>query len=494
MVNRKRSWTLPRHLVTVLAVAAVWGHGTRAVEAQTELTSEQIDLRDAIEERYDVALLTEGLGLARAEGDGIRMVELRAGTIAIDGVPVTGQELRERLGDDADLILRLSYVDAAARLAMFGARSPEIGIEAPPPIAPVAPPEPASPPETVPEVARPEQPTNADRERQTTLSEIVRFGGSVRVAVDERVNGDVVVIGGSAVVDGAVTGDVVVVGGSARFGPEAYVRGEVVVVGGSVEQAPTAEVRRGITNVGFGMPFGGRRGLSGPGGWFGPRSFQVWDLAGTLVRLVFLALIGCVVVFAARGTVERVAARSAAEPVKAGLVGFLAQVLFVPVLVVASVLLAISIIGIPLLVLIPFVLIAVLIAMVVGFTGIVKGLGRWLGARMGREAPPIYLSVWIGIALLLIPTLAGEALNLAGGSLGVFALALSLTGLFVEYAAWTTGIGAIILNQFGSPLPSTAGGPPVPDVTPSASGAEPPVASGAAEVPEAPEARPYDPE
>ena len=78
MVNRKRSWTLPQHLVAVLAVAAVWGHGTRAVEAQTDLTSEQIDLRDAIEERYDVALLTEGLGLARAEGDGIRMVELRA--------------------------------------------------------------------------------------------------------------------------------------------------------------------------------------------------------------------------------------------------------------------------------------------------------------------------------------------------------------------------------------------------------------------------------
>ena len=489
MMNRKRSWTLPQHLVVVLAVAAVWGHGPRAVEAQTELTSEQIDLRDAIEERYDVALLTEGLGLARAEGDRLQMVELRAGTIAIDGVPVTGQELRERLGDDADLILRLSYIDAATRLAMFGARSQETGIEAPAPVAPVAPPAPPSPPETVPEVPRPDRPTNADRERQTTLSEIVRFGGSVRVAVDERVNGDVVVIGGSAVVDGAVTGDVVVVGGSARFGPEAYVRGEAVVVGGSVEQAPTAEVRRGITNVGIGMPFGGWRGLSGPGGWFGPRSFQVWDLAGTLVRLVFLALIGCVVVFAARGTVERVAARLAAEPVRAGLVGFLAQVLFVPVLVVAIVLLAISIIGIPLLVLLPFVLIAVLIAMVVGFTGIIQGLGRWLGARMGREAPPIYLSVWIGVALLLIPTMAGEALNLTGGGfLGVFAVALSLTGLFVEYAAWTTGIGAIILDRFGGPLPSTAGGPPVPDVTPSAPGAEPPLASAAAET------RPYDPE
>ena len=77
--------------------------------------------------------------------------------------------------------------------------------------------------------------------------------------------------------------------------------------------------------------------------------------------------------------------------------------------------------------------------------------------------------------------MAGEALDLAGGFLGVFAVALSLTGLLVEYAAWTTGIGAIILNRFGGPLPSTVGGPPVPDVTLSVPGAEPPVASGGAE-------------
>ena len=473
MLDLKRSWT-PRGLVALLAVVAVWGHGTAAVEAQTELTSEQIDLRDAITDRFEVILLTQGLGLRPTAGDEVRMVELRDATIAIDGVPVTGQELVERLGDDADLVIRLSYADADTRLAMFGPGTVQTGLAAPAPPAPPGSPDPPAPSETA--GAQPDSPSNADRERRTTREDVVRFGESVTVAADDRVRGDVVVIGGRADVEGEVTGDVVVVGGSASFGPESYVRGEVVVVGGRMDRAPTAEFRRGITEVGLGsIPFGDGRGFRGPRGWFGPRAFQVWDLAGTVLRLVFLALIGCVVVFAAQGTVERVADRSAAEPLKAGLVGFLAQVLFVPVLVVAILLLAISIIGIPLLVLLPFVLIAALIAMVVGFTGVIQGVGRWLGARMGREEQPIYLSVWIGVALLLIPTMAGEALSLVGGVLGAFALALSITGLVIEYAAWTAGIGAIILNRFGGPLPSAAGGPPAPAVAPSAPDAEPPV-------------------
>ena len=187
------------------------------------------------------------------------------------------------------------------------------------------------------------------------------------------------------------------------------------------------------------------------------------------MRLVLLALIACVVVFVARGSVERIADRSAAEPLKAGFVGFLAQVLFVPLLVVGIVLLVISIIGIPLLVLLPFAFIAV------------QGVGRWFGGRMGRVSQPPYLSVWVGIAIILIPTLAGEALDLAGGMFGFFALMLVMTGLFVEYAVWTTGLGAVILNRFGGPLSQPAGGamPPPAETPPQ----EPPPAPLAEEPP-----------
>ena len=72
---------------------------------------------------------------------------------------------------------------------------------------------------------------------------------------------------------------------------------------------------------------------------------------------------------------------------------------------------------------------------------------------MGRASQPIYLSVWVGVALMLLPTMAGEAFELAGGPFRVFAVLLVLTGALIEYAVWTSGLGAIVLNRFGTPLP-----------------------------------------
>ena len=404
MTNRNRRWSSPRKLAGVVTCVVIWSSWPGVLGGQTELTLDQVALRDAVAARYDVVLLLAGLGLTpRDTNSEIRMLELRDGTIAIDGTPVSGQELRERVGEDANLILRLSYLDRATRLGMFGADSQATSSEA------VEQP-------TLPEPAvelPPAQPSPVPRAPRTTRSDVVRFGGNVTVASDERVSGDVVVIGGSLTVDGEVTGDVVVVGGPARFGPEALVAGEVTVVGGPFDRAGTAEILGGINQVGFqDLDFGTW------GGWFGPRGFQGWALAGTLLRLIFLAVVGCLVVFVAQGTVERVALRSVAEPLKAGLVGLLVQILFVPLFLLTILLLVISIIGIPLLALMPFVLIAMFLAMIVGFTGVVQGLGRWLGSAVGRQDQPVYLSVWIGVALILMPTMAAEALSLTGGVFG----------------------------------------------------------------------------
>ncbi len=46
--------------------------------------------------------------------------------------------------------------------------------------------------------------------------------------------------------------------------------------------------------------------------------------------------------------------------------------------------LAISIIGIPLLLLLPFVVLAFLLALVVGFTAVAQAVGDWIGGRFGR--------------------------------------------------------------------------------------------------------------
>ncbi len=409
--RRRRVGSVP----AIAWLVATVGAASVAAQPESTPTDAQLKLRQAVQDRFEVVVLSEGLGLSPREGAvDARMIEVGDGSIAVDGRPVSGQELRDVIGDDADIVFRLTYLDPTTRAALFQTTdAPRLAVAPQPPdaAAVVSAPQPASEDTDETEEREPERPA-----RRTTMSDIVRLFGSVTVDADERVRGDVIVIAGSLDVDGEVTGDVVVVGGSARFGPNAVLRRDVTVVGGSVSRSPTAEFRRGVNHVGVGELdfFRDRPGwfAGAPFSWrFSPRLFRVWDLAGTVIRLIFLALIASVIVFVGGGAVERIARRSRAEPVKAGLVGFLAQILLLP-LVVA------------------------------------------------------------GTFLLLISR------SVAGSVFGFFAVMLALTGVFIEYAAWTTGFGAVLLNRFGSALPPPAPGvdgrpPHIPDPPPAVSDAPP---------------------
>ena len=280
------------------------------------------------------------------------------------------------------------------------------------------------------------------------------------------VRGDVVVIGGSLDAEGEVHGDITVIGGSARFGPEAIVHREVTVVGGRVTRAPGARFSRGVNEVSFDMFDLELPTLGALPRFRLPRPSQPivksLDLVGTIIRLAFVGLLGSLLLLFAGGSAQRVASHVTREPVKAGIVGFLAQLLFVPLLVVGSVLLAVTIIGIPLLVLVPVVVVAALAVMLLGFTGVAQGVGQLVTRGDGSGRWTAVAVFWLGLVLLMIPTLSGEALSLAGGSFRVIAITLGLVGFVTEYAAWTTGVGAVILNRFGASAGPQAGPPPVP--------------------------------
>src|SRR5207247_1393202 len=151
---------------------------------------------------------------------GVRSIELTDATIAIDGAPVTGVELREKLGPDADLVLRLSYLAPDARQRLFGG-----AVVAPAPPGVPEPPAPALP-------ERGPRPRRGDRDQDR-----VRFGGSVTVNEGETVRGDVVAIGGSVRVGGTVTGDGVDVGGGLERWPHADGRGDGGWTGGRASAA-----------------------------------------------------------------------------------------------------------------------------------------------------------------------------------------------------------------------------------------------------------------
>lgn len=477
-------------VVSMVGLGVIGGGGSahgsvgESMETQSEPTAEQLSLVRSVADRFEVVRLTEGLALSpKHQTTEVTLVELRDGTIAIDGVIVSGRDLRDRLGDvgDADLVIRLSYVDPALVPRLFGDATME---EARDLVGPVRRTDPDSVPESSVRPVEPSDTVEPDSERQrrrrTTRGDIVRFGGGYTVEADQRVRGDVVVIGGPVTVDGEVDGEVVVVAGRARFGPTAQVDGGVTVVGGRFDRASTAQLRGDINHVGLGdfdlsgLEIGSWswRGNGVPLAWRPRASAAGRDLAGTVIRLLFYALLASVIVTFGAGSVERAAERTAAEPLKAGAVGFLAQLLLAPLFVLGVILLLVSIIGIPLLVLVPFAALAVCVIMLAGFAGSAHALGRWIRTRFGLSTHPIYVSVWAGIALILVPTMVGEVFDIVGGPFRAVAVLLALTGLLIEYAAWTAGFGAVVLNRFGPPLqptPAAAGtGPPPSPPLPSA--------------------------
>jgi hypothetical protein len=281
--------------------------------------------------------------------------------------------------------------------------------------------------------------------------------GDVTIERDEQVDGDVVVVVGNAYIDGDVDGDVTVVMGNAYLRPTAAVRGDLHIVAGILERDPGSRVGGRIDNVAMGergFPRWGR-----PGFLRETIAGRVGSLAGTLIRIGLLTLLTLVVVAVAHGSIERIADRTAADPLRAGLVGFFAQLLFVPVLVITIIVLAVSIIGIPLLLLIPFALFGLLLMCLVGFTGVAYQAGRWVNARFGWTGRGAYSTVFLGVVLIAALTIVARSAAIAGGAF--FAWPLSATGYVVEYLAWTLGIGAAILAWLQRrritppPLPTT---------------------------------------
>lgn len=385
--------------------------------------------------RFEVVVVRDGLVLRRnAPGSGPRTVEVTGGQIIIDGAPATGAEVREKLRGEADLVLQLSYLTVDEQRSLFS----EPGQTA----APTAP---APPPP--PDVERPDRPQRSRGQRER-----IRFGGSVTVDEDETIRGDVVAIGGSARVFGEVRGSVVAIGGSAELGPKAIVRGDVTAVGGAIKRDPAAQVDGETHEVGVGGVGASDWRFSFPSLatlWWGWTLGAFYSLIASIVRVAVLCLLAALVMLVARDYVERVGAQAAAEPFKSGAIGFLAQIFFVPVLVITILLLVVTIIGIPLLVLIPFAILGLGIFALVGFTSVAYYVGRIVCPSVGwNEAGP-FGTMLTGILLLVSPILIARLIGLAGGVLYPMTVGLGLIGVLVEYAAWTVGFGAVALSRFG---------------------------------------------
>ena len=398
------------------------------------------ELRTKIEQRYTVLPIQNGIVLSPKSKNGVVSIEISGNTVAVNGAEVTGGELRTRLGADADLILDLSYLAPAERQTLFK-------VDGNP-----------NPSQITPPPARREPRPRRGRRKD----DMIRVFGNVKIDRDEVLNGDVVVVGGNAEIDGQVNGDSVVIGGNLRLGPEANITGDAVVVGGTLSRDPGATVGGDVNEVGVGS--GPRfaeilrnRGIF----WAGMLPF--FGAARTFVRIGVLILFACIVMLAGGQLAMRIGDRAVAEPVRAGLIGLAAELLFLPALIMTVVLLVITILGIPLLLLVPFAVLALIVVFLIGFTGVAARVGRFMGARFGWTTTGPYLTTILGIGALVLPLVLARLVGLFG--MNFIAFPLLVAGVLIEYLAWTVGFGAAALTYFKPPTapnlqPPAGTGPP----------------------------------
>jgi hypothetical protein len=412
-------------------------------------------LKQRVERRYNVIRLRQGIVLVpRYEPKSVNNIEISNGLVLIDGTPVTGRELRGRLPDDADAIAQLSFLTDEARLKLFAPPAPTSSPAPEPLTVPELPVAPKPPP-----LESPRSRDDAPDIRETRGGARVRIGGDVVVGEHETVGDAVVVVLGQARIEGRVRGDVVAVGGGVRLGPNSQVGGSVTSVGGDIERADGARVGGEVNEVRVTFPH------MGPLVRFSPLHMESWlwwpfsaadRLVATLLRLAVVGLFAAMVVLVAPFPVRRVSERVASEPLKAGVVGLAAQLLFVPLLVLTVVILVVSIVGIPLLVLIPVAVVVLLLAFLLGFTGAGFALGEIVSRRFGTSRGSMLAALAVGLALVWGLTVVARFAGMAGTPARALFSVVLLAGFVVEYVAWTVGLGGVLLSRFGrrgSPSP-----------------------------------------
>jgi len=435
--------------------------GSRSAAESTPVPPGARKVGDAVLSRFRVLPVQNGIVLVPlSRMPGVDNVELREGTIAINGHPATGGEVRQLLGRDADPVLELSYFDLDTQRRLLlpteGGQGIGAGREAPPAAA-----EPSRP--ATPEAPEPPTAMVPDRNFRRQVETRVRVGGNITVEADEQVNGPVVAVFGSVTVKGRVRENVVAVGGDVELGPTAEVRGDVVAVGGQVHADAASSVAGKISEVS--VPAIRVRPWNihfTP--WLDAGPWRAIRLLGSLLRMAFFTLLTTLVLLLAPRAVQRVEYAIGTQPWKAALVGLLAQLFFVPVLVIGVIVLAVSIIGIPLLLMVPFVVLAFIGALLLGFTGAVSSLARIVQRRFDWSSPTTFSMLIVGLVMVWGLTVLGRLVAFGGGPFAVMGTLILFVGIIIEYAVWTVGLGGALLTRFGryGTVPVTV--PPVPPV------------------------------
>jgi hypothetical protein len=313
----------------------------------------------------------------------------------------------------------------------------------------------------------PEPPDVPDKfDFDSSDNNVVRFGEDITIPESKVVEGDVVAIGGSVTVLGRVKGDCVSIGGAVNIKGKGVVEGDAVSMGGGVTTSDSGTVAGSNVSLGSGSWGSGER-FWPMVGLFGAVGTGIW-LFTAFVKLLLTLFFAWLALLLARERMVHaveVMTQRFGKSFLWGLIGWAAMVIAIPtgivllvlVGVIAIAILAITIIGIPVAILLVIALVlgiigicvAAMVAIFVGFLNGAMFLGqRILGKNPVATGKPI-VAIAVGLALIFVLNLAGHLLQLIG--LLVFhpiAIALGIAAGALCAIVTTSGFGAMVLTRF----------------------------------------------
>lgn len=301
------------------------------------------------------------------------------------------------------------------------------------------------------------------------------------VAAGETIEGNLVVVQGDARIEGTVHGDVVVVDGTLELLDGGRITGDVRLadaelerdggeIEGSVENVSEAErgaeseirsrmrdeirseVRRELRDEIRGAARGGART-----GFMAPFSRVFRGIAGLVENLVFILFVGLLgmgaLAFAPRN-LEVVAETARRSPGRAAMVGLAGTFLLVPVWILGAIALAVSIVGIPVMIAwLPLFPLAALAAAILGYLAVAKNVGEWMAdsdlryTDWIRKSNPLTTVVG-GVVGLTIFSIGANVLGIVP-FFGFFKGLLTFVGVMASLVAIQVGFGAVLLTRAG---------------------------------------------
>lgn len=273
----------------------------------------------------------------------------------------------------------------------------------------------------------------------------VAFGGTIDIGSDERVLGDVVIFGGEvfvrgivdgdvvavgsrAQVEGSITGDLVIVGGRGRLEPGSQIKGDVTIVQGQFNRSPEASVLGSINQVSAAHI----RHVRIPFTVF-PRHT---DLYFNVFSFFFILFVMLLISYFFPGSVKGIASTLKDEWGVSLLIGAAAALLFIPLML----LLAITIVGIPLAILLP---VFYWITLLFGQAGIFLILGQWVRKVIRLPGEKVISTTILGVLMFYLARIIIRVIPLIGGP--IIAMLLILIYL--------SALGGVLRSRFGTCKP-----------------------------------------